>query len=494
MPKELAAIFRMPLLVAMLACALSVAPSAFAQGVEPEGAATSERPASLNQRIYECFIKGDYQQAVVLIKQRLEQFPNDADALYNLACAYCQLQQFDDAASALLRSFRAGFNDIEHLRTDPDLKGLRDHATYKRILEEADKVSSRASRNALEQWKQTYGSEHYTYQSDTKRRINYAVALDDQAFAAMRSMLEREADQLTKSLFDGQVPGYDILIAVPTPADADKFFEGQDDIGGMYQHPLRRLVARDIGGSLRHEFVHALHYADMERILQRHPLWLQEGLASLYEDYEIDAAGNIRFLPNDRQIVVKAKARAGRLTHWRDLFKMDAQTFMFGAQRNYPQVRSIFEFVADQSKLADWYHTYVKTYKDDPTSAKAFEEVFGKPLEDIERDWRKWVSAQPGINLQINEGDAALGVRSGDNLSNDGVLITDILPGSAASRSTLRRGDVIVSLDGRSTASMSDLRRIIASKHVGDEVELKARREQQYFTVKVVLRALASGY
>lgn len=474
---------------------------AFGQGLSPSGEreAPGARPAraeagqSLDRRIYECYVSGDYSRAVALIKEHLETSPNDADMLYNLACAYCMLSDHDSAASSLLRAFKAGFADIEHMRSDPDLQGLREHPTFRRILEEADKVSTRRTRDAVAQWRDVYGTEHYRYESDKHRRINYAVALDEASFSTIRRMLEAEADQVNASLFGGQKPGYDVLIAVPTPADADRFFNGQDDIGGMYQHPLRRLVARDIGASLRHEFFHALHYVDMERTRQRHPLWIQEGLATLYEEYEIDEGGAIRFVANDRQYLVKARAKAGRLIKWKDLFPMNAQMFMARAQQHYPQVRSIFEFVADQGKLVAWYQAYVQTYADDPTSAKAFEQIFGQPLEEIERDWRRWVAAQPAIDLNINQGDAALGIRSAENLANDGVLITDVLPGSSAARSRLRKGDVIVSVDGRPTPSLIDLRRIIAGKDVGDEIEVKARRESEYLTLRITLRPLVAG-
>ncbi len=471
---------------------------ATAQSLSPSGerdAARQQSPGqTLERRIYESFVTGDYAQAVTLIRLHLETSPNDADMLYNLACAYCLMEDFDHAASSLLRAFRAGFTDFEHMRTDPDLEGLRTHPTFRRILDEADRTSNRMTRDAVAQWRDVYGVENYRYESDPERRINYAVALDDHSLAAIRSMLEALADQVNHALFDGQTASYSVLIAVPTPDDADKFFGGKDDIGGMYQHPLRRLIARDIGASLRHEFFHALHYADMERTRQRHPLWIQEGLASLYEDYEIDDAGEIRFIPNDRQILVKARARAGRLIRWKDLFPMDAQAFMARPQQHYPQVRSIFEFVADQGKLVQWYKAYVRTFRDDPTSAKAFEEVFGLPLDDIEREWRKWVVAQPEINLNIREGDAALGIRSGENLANDGVLITEVIAGSSAARSRMRRGDVIVSVDGRVTASIIELRRIIAGKSVGDVVEIKLRRGTEYLTANVTLRPLIGGF
>jgi hypothetical protein len=353
-------------------------------------------------------------------------------------------------------------------------------------------VAADAGKTAVERWRDEYGSKVYRYETDEQHRLNYATALDADAHKRMREMLEREADQLIKTLFE-KPPSYFVLIAVPTPADSDKFFNGDDSVGGMYDHTQRRLIARDIGGSLRHEFFHALHFGNMERLNQQHPLWMQEGLACLYEDYEIAGDGSIKFLPNDRQYVVKNRAKSGILIKWSDLFALTAKQFMAKAPEMYPQVRSIFEFVADRGKLADWYKYYITHFDDDRTGAKAFEAVFNLPIADVEKAWRQWIIAQPPVNLMIRDGDAALGIRVAANGSNDGVYISDILPDSAASKAKLRRGDVIVSIDDRATTSGPELRKVIASKNAGDVVKLRVRRSGEYFTVSLTLQRLSAG-
>jgi len=455
-------------------------------------AQSGARSTAIERQIIECFDRSDYDKAVELINAYLKYSPNDAGMLYNLACAHCRLKDNDSAASALLRAFKAGFRDIEQMRNDPDLAGLREDPLYRAILDEADRVAADSARSAVDRWRETYGVAHYRYEIDKEHRLNYATALDESSHEEMRKMLDKQADQMIKSLFE-MPPNYYVLIAIPTPEDADKFFGGDDSVGGMYQHNLRRLVSRDIGGSLRHEFFHLMHYGHMERLHQQHPLWIQEGMAALYEDYEIRDDGSIKFLPNDRQIPVKAKARAGRLVKWNDLFSMSAQQFMNKAQQMYPQVRSIFEFVAAQGKLELWYRTYTSTFEEDRTGRRAFEIVFSQPIAEVEKGWRKWLAQQPEMDLQLRPDDAALGVRSKPNGSNDGVLITDIVPGSAAARSRLRREDVIVSVDGRSTRTIMELRQVIASHKVGDEVEIRARRTGEYFTVRVTLRPIYSG-
>ena len=81
----------------------------------------STKPPTLERQIYDSFDRGDYAKAIELIDAKLKHAPNDPDMLYNLACANCLLKDFDDAASDLLKAFKAGFRDIEHMRSDPDL-------------------------------------------------------------------------------------------------------------------------------------------------------------------------------------------------------------------------------------------------------------------------------------------------------------------------------------------------------------------------------------
>jgi hypothetical protein len=453
----------------------------------PAQAQNSARQSADTREIFRAFDQQEYSRAIRLIEGYLKRNPGDAQMLYNLACAHCLLGDHDASAAALLRAFRAGFRDIDHLRSDPDLAALRDHPTYKTILEEADKAAKTASKSAVDRWREKYGDKDYRYEYDSDHRINFATALDEISHREMREMLERQADQMINSLFEDP-PTYDILIAIPTPRDSNEFFGGNQSIGGMYQHSSRRLVSRDIGGSLRHEFVHAMHFAHMERLRQQHPLWIQEGIAALYEDYELDKDGQIKFLPNDRQIIVKARAKAGRLTKWKDLMAMSADSFMDKAQQMYPQARSIFEYLAHEKKLETWYREYVRTFREDRTGAKAFEIACGKPIAEIERDWRRWVAAQPEIDLLIRADDAALGIRSRENGSNDGVVIQEVIAGSAAAEGGLQKGDIIVAIDDQSTRSLMDLRKIIAVKDVGDIVEVRGRRDGEYFKKKITLR------
>jgi hypothetical protein len=124
-------------------------------------------------------------------------------------------------------------------------------------------------------------------------------------------------------------------------------------------------------------------------------MWVQEGLAALYERYEIAADGAITFLPTERHDVARKAAASKRTLTLATLVAMEPDPFMARSQTTYPVARSVFEFIADRGKLRAWYRKYVETFGKDPTGRTAIEQTFGMTLADFERAWREWALARP---------------------------------------------------------------------------------------------------
>jgi len=61
--------------------------------------------------------------------------PDDPTVLYNLACSYALLGQFEEAVTALSRAMDEGYDDFKWLMKDPDLKKLRADRRFKAIQE-----------------------------------------------------------------------------------------------------------------------------------------------------------------------------------------------------------------------------------------------------------------------------------------------------------------------------------------------------------------------
>ena len=71
-----------------------------------------------------------------------------------------------------------------------------------------------------------------------------------------------------------------------------------------------------------------------------------------------------------------------------------------------------------------------------------------------------------------------------------GVLVSDVLPGEAGDRAGLRKGDIIVELDGKPTVSANDLRQTIAAKRPNSTVLLRVVRQGQEQEIEVELARL----
>lgn len=432
-----------------------------------------------------------WDEAHTRITEALRSNRNDTVLLYNDACALAQLGKCDLAADQLVACVKAGFRDFTQIEMDPDLEPLRTHPTYTAILEAAESVpkarrdSSVRTPAALETFKRKH-ADQYRYEHDAARGLWYATTLSESSHARMKLMIDQLADHLASAYF-GEMPRQEVLIAVLRESDASQYL-ATEAVRGMYEHEPRRLVTRDTGGSLQHEFVHLMHYAFMERSGQRHPIWMQEGIASLYEDYDRDAHGSFTFRPNMRHNFARKQVQSGTAQSWRRLLSMRASEFMDDAERLYPQVRSIFEFLAREKKVDAFFSAYILTYDTDPTGAAALERVFQEPLNKIEQRWRKWVLARGAVDDTVQRGDAALGVQTED--TGDGARIVRFTKDSAAEAAGLRTNDVIIAVAEEPIRSLIELQMACAKLHVGSAIAVRYRRGTTDGVVQVTPKVL----
>ena len=85
-------------------------------------------------------------------------------------------------------------------------------------------------------------------------------------------------------------------------------------------------------------------------------------------------------------------------------------------------------------------------------------------------------------------GDAVLGVRLRDARdAGEGVLITEVLPGSAAELAGLRQGDVVLQVDQDAVAQSDEIVAEIGGRLPGDDVKLHVRRGQEDLTLEARL-------
>ncbi len=465
--------------------AVSILIGDVARAQEPDDAATLER------RIVRTFASGDHETALTLVDRYIARWPDAPHMRYNRACAFALLGRSDEAAAALLVAVERGFRDFEVMRRDPDLASIREHPTFSAILEARRRLDRGTADRQFEAWRRRYGDD-YHYETDEQHRLHFATGLDARAHADMKRIIARQSAHLSERIF--KAPPLDwCLVVVPSANHVREVFQRLLDVSdpartpGVYLHGKRLLVTRDIGESLRHEFTHRMHWADMDRLGQRHAMWVQEGLASLYEEYVWTDEGGIRFVPNMRHNIARRQVQAGISLAWPKLFELDTDAFFAGNARFYPQVRSIFEFLASVDLLEAWYRAYVDTFERDPSGGRAFEMVFGLPVDQVEQRWKSWVLDRGAIDDRVEQGDASIGVSGTD--AGDGVRIERIV-GRNARRAGLRRGDVIVRVDDQPVRARGELMLAIAARNIGETVRLEIRRRDQRMVIAVRLEAL----
>ena len=69
----------------------------------------------------------------------------------------------------------------------------------------------------------------------------------------------------------------------------------------------------------------------------------------------------------------------------------------------------------------------------------------------------------------------------------EGAVITDVVPGSAADKAGLQEGDVVVKADGKPVTSSEDLRSAIQAKKPGDKLTLTVNRGSTETTIDVTV-------
>ena len=55
-------------------------------------------------------------------------------ALYNIACCHAQLGNMTEGLLSIAETLKLGYNDINQIRSDPDLEQLREDSRFEKLL------------------------------------------------------------------------------------------------------------------------------------------------------------------------------------------------------------------------------------------------------------------------------------------------------------------------------------------------------------------------
>lgn len=500
-------------LVAVLALAL-LATGAVAQRsrdagqtLEPEIRETVERriqrerlASEAQARAFEAIGRGDLEAAEAALREQIKHDPGDFVPRYNLACVLAQRGSLDEAAMSLIGAVERGFSDRWQLTRDPHLASLRSHESYLLLVNNWDQILEAAAEARFEQLRREYGPA-YAYERDPSLRINIASGFDAEstrrAHEEIRLLTAWAIETIFPELADPPMSAADPWVSVILPTERDFLawaiveygpsaaLGDMNRIGGAYSHDRKQLVSMDLGGTFRHEFLHVLHHRSATRMGQAHPIWIQEGLCALVEDYDM-VGGVLTPTASWRTNSVKRLERGGGLQSIGDLARMPRGRFT--ATRplaNYAHARAVFLFLSQRGQLGAWYAHYSRNWSIDASGVRSLESVLGMEIDAVDAEFRRWLRALEEVPETVSAGGASIGLEI-DPGRGEGPIITRVIaPGARAAG--LRPQDVITAIDGRPTRDFHELARVLGSYTPGRTVVIDYRRRREHGQATVTL-------
>lgn len=85
--------------------------------------------------------EGEYRMSAELYLLGLRAQPWNSGSIYNLACCYGLLGREELAAVYLKRAWRAGFDDMEHVRWDPDFHPVRESEVFSSAVDSLEAIA-----------------------------------------------------------------------------------------------------------------------------------------------------------------------------------------------------------------------------------------------------------------------------------------------------------------------------------------------------------------
>lgn len=78
---------------------------------------------------------GRYEDGLAIDQRMVKLCPEDPLVWYNFACSQALLNRRAPALKAIKRAIELGYDDAEWMRSDADLRSLRDERGFKKLLE-----------------------------------------------------------------------------------------------------------------------------------------------------------------------------------------------------------------------------------------------------------------------------------------------------------------------------------------------------------------------
>ncbi|MGP1272086.1 MAG: PDZ domain-containing protein [Phycisphaerales bacterium] len=456
--------------------------------------------SSINDRAAAAFQAGDYDEAERLWRQWAESDDSTFVPWYNLASSRSIRGDGEGAADLILTAIERGFADLNRLKTDPNLRAFRTTDTYPRLVEAWPEFLDRRIDTQLEAARRAYGP-RYSYTKDEKHRVAFVSAYDTitsrQAREEVRAVAQWAIDHLFGELADRnpEHPDAWVVVVLPTRPHFEQWARktygdmpasATSQLGGAYSHEDKELVTVDLGSTLRHEFLHVLHWRSMDRARQQHPVWVLEGLASLVEDMGPTRQGRYEPVVSWRTNSIKRLAEQNKLPRISEFVTLSHERFTGNRPlANYAFGRAVFLYLHERGLLADWYRTYTQSFDLDPTGLRAIEAVTDLSAEAFDDALRRWAIDLPEVYEQNRPPRLGIGARL-DLEHGDGPVVRQLIHANAK-EAGLRPGDIITGFDGTPVRDLNEFYRVLTGLREGQRVVVEYRRRLEHRRTTITL-------
>ncbi len=445
-----------------------------------------EKSAELQAQGVTAFEAGNYPGAQEIFEKQAEIDPGNFTVHFNLACVRALQSDADAAIEHLIDSIKTGFVDAHQLRRDESLVSIQSDPRLKAMLDNWPRVID-SHRAANTESAQRWIGEHAEQRTLEALRIECLSnhdAISTDAAARELELVATFAQTIIPGIRSADALDPWVIVALPDqrrfmtwsvstfgPAARQNFSQ----IGGAYDHDAKRLIAMDLGATLRHEFFHVLHWRDMSRRGVVTPIWIQEGLASLVEDCEVRGSAVVP-VPSWRTNIAKRLEKNGRLPPIEELTELSHERFSSTRPlRQYALARTFFLYVLDRGVLAQWYQRTAAGDADDPSGLKALSELLDQTPEQIHADYRAWVAALPMVPENSDELDVTMGIRLETGVG-EGPVILGFTISDARTESGLKLRDTITAINGQGTRDLQELIRVLGGSRPGESITIDYRR------------------
>ena len=138
------------LLSALVVLLLLAAGSAVAQPatnpLDPKAGDYLDFPVdSVKRAAYNAYQGKRYEEAALFYLEALRYDVSNSSDIYNLACCYGLLGNDSLAARYLRRAFKAGLDDVDHVRKDPDFDSVRARPVFASLVESLATAAAKAA-------------------------------------------------------------------------------------------------------------------------------------------------------------------------------------------------------------------------------------------------------------------------------------------------------------------------------------------------------------